>query len=142
MDVSTPIFKCKRSMMICQKNFSRVVVSISLCPRFTHARAFFTTFSPCGGYKDPEARNGGERSLSVEVSVRFSLPLNQNELGKLARFDVRIYGVAQQRRVRGWAEHATCYRFHVRNPLTSRALLARLFRGFSGRRRAGLSLQG
>ena len=96
----------------------------------------------CGGYKDPEARNGGERSLSVEVSVRFSLPLNQNELGKLARFDVRTYGVAQQRRVRGWAEHATCYRFHVRNPLTSRALLARLFRGIMGRRRAGLGLQG
>ena len=27
--------------------------------------------------------------------MRFSLPLNLNELGKLARFDVRIYGVAQ-----------------------------------------------
>ena len=80
--------------------------------------------------------------MSVEVSVRFSLPLNQNELGKLARFDVRICGVAQQRRVRGWAEHATCYRFHVRNPLTSRALLTRLFRGIMGRRRAGLGLQG
>ena len=30
--------------------------------------------------------------------MRFSLPLNLNELGKLARFDVRIYGVAEQRR--------------------------------------------
>ena len=74
--------------------------------------------------------------------MRFSLPLNLNELGKLARFDVRIYGVARQRRARGWAEHATCYRFHVRNTLTSRALLTRLFRGIMGRRRAGLGLQG
>ena len=78
--------------------------------------------------------------------MRFSLPLNLNELGKLARFDVRIYGVAQpdcsNGGWRGWAEHATCYRFHVRNPLTSRALLTRLFRGIMGRRRAGLSLQG
>jgi hypothetical protein len=27
--------------------------------------------SPCGGYKDPEARNVGERSLSTEVSDAF-----------------------------------------------------------------------
>ena len=74
--------------------------------------------------------------------MRSSLPLNLNELGKLARFDVRIYGVAEQRREAWLGGACDLHQFHVRNHLTSRALLTRLFRGIMGRRRAGLGLQG
>ena len=44
--------------------------------------------------------------------MRFSLPLNLNELGKLARFDVRFYGVAQQRRAAWMGGACALHRFH------------------------------
>ena len=78
--------------------------------------------------------------------MRFSLPLNLNELGKLARFDVRIYGVAQTNvategcmdgrsmRLAPIPRHGT--------PSHPKHSWTRSFRSMMGKRRARLGLQG